>query len=182
MGGAEPAPGVVELPAELAGGFELMAIRALGPGDHVADVVQEILARTVAAVRAGRLAGGIPLTAFACGIARHVIADAQRARHKRRRHDGDPDQLPAADPNPLEQLVAAEERAHLEHALATLSPSDRALLRACYVDGVRLTDLAAATGEPAERIRKRKSRALARLKDALGPAGHTAPRSPMVQS
>jgi RNA polymerase sigma factor (sigma-70 family) len=170
------------LSPELAGGFELMAIRALGAGDHVADVVQEILARTVAAVRSGRLDGGVPLAAFACGIARHVIADAQRARHRARSHDGDADLLAAPEPSALERLVADEERARLARALATLAPDDRALLAACYVNGERLADLAARSGEPPERVRKRKSRALARLREVLMRLeGHAATPQPMSE-
>lgn len=172
------------VPPELAAGLAIVAARAIGRGPDADDAVQEILARTVEALRAGRVPEGVPVAAFAYGIARHVLADVLR---ERARHAGpavDAASLPAPQPSPLDQLIGAEERAAMDRALATLSDADRELLRDCYVRGLRLTDIAARVGEPAERIRKRKSRALQRLREALdgqrGAARHVTPSRPTI--
>ena len=63
----------------------------------------------------------------------------------------------------LQHLIEGEERERLRAGLSALSPADRGLLRRCFVNGERITHIATELGEPPERIRKRKSRAVARL-------------------
>ena len=81
---------------------------------------------------------------------------------------------PSYHPDALKALVSAEERARVRAALLSLSESDRDLLGLCYVEGLAPTEIAERTGEPAERIRKRKSRAVERLREAFH--GADAPR------
>src|SRR2546425_1024452 len=88
---------------------------------------------------------------------------------------------PAVEADALNALVSAAERARVRAALSELRPDDRELLRLCYFEGLTPTELAARLGEPAERIRKRKSRALERLRAAfLG--RHTSHESAMVST
>jgi DNA-directed RNA polymerase specialized sigma24 family protein len=49
------------------------------------------------------------------------------------------------------------------------------------VDGERVSAIAARLGEPAERVRKRKSRALERLRQELG-GGHKTSVTPTVET
>ena len=169
-------PAVASLPQALAGGLEIVAARALGDLEDARDVVQETLARALAAIRDGRLPPGAPLEAFVYGIARHVIADVLRRRARERVAAADPAGLAAPGPSALEAVIRAEERALLARALAVLSASERELLELCFVQGERVSAIAARLGEPADRVRKRKSRALGRVREAVArlaaPSGH----------
>ena len=170
------------LPESFSAGLRILAVRALGNEEDAADAVQETLARALAAVRADRIPSGVPLPAFVHGIARHVFADVLRKRF-REGQTRDYENLPANAPSPLDGLVLKEECARLKRALDQLSERDRSLLRRCYMEGERLVDIARAQGQPAERVRKRKSRALARLRERLGtvPSGHVSARKPTDQ-
>ncbi|MEA3247800.1 MAG: sigma-70 family RNA polymerase sigma factor [Gemmatimonadota bacterium] len=150
--------------AAIADGVELTAARRLGDRDDARDAAHETVARLLALVRAGRVAHERELAPVAWGIAKHVIADVQR--HRARHADALPD-VPARAPGPLDALVSAEDAQSVRDALVAIPEADRALLARCFVDGERIGDIAQALGEPAERLRKRKSRALQRLADAL---------------
>ncbi len=170
------------IPESLASGLRIVALRALGHEEDAADAVQETLARAIEAVRKDRIPPGVSLPAFVHGIARHVIADVLRRRG--REHDGlEPDRLAAAAPSPLDHLVRAEELERVQRALARLPHRDRDLLRRCFVDGERLVDIARDLGEPAERVRKRKSRALERLREmvARDTSGHVRGPDPTLE-
>jgi len=148
-------------------GLEIIVTRALGPGDDARDAVQEVLVRALDAIEQDRPIHG-PLAAFVHGIAAHVIADALRARHRFLASDAEPDSLRAPLPDALERLIDAQEQEAMNRALALLDPDERELLRRCYVDGEKTSAIADDVGEPADRIRKRKSRVLQRLRDLLG--------------
>jgi len=159
---------------DLADGLMIVATRALGAGDDAADAVQETLSRTLASLRSAGVPAGVPLAAFAHGVLKHIIADHYRGRvlhFAQVEVDG----VPSTAASPLEQLVAAEERALMARAVAGLAPEERELLHACYVRGERVADIAQRRGVPAERIRKRKSRSLAKVRAALGLLGHNQP-------
>lgn len=153
-------------------GLELLALRAFGDRLVSEEVAQETLARAVIAAERGTLVQNGKVAAFVAGIARHVIADKQReAARLAPLSAADAVPSPAADP--LERLLSADERRAVHTALAALGAADRELLRRCYFDGESPAEIADKLGEPAERIRKRKSRALDRLRDALAaPSRH----------
>jgi RNA polymerase sigma-70 factor, ECF subfamily len=155
----------------LAAGLEIVALRRLGDPDDARDAVQETLARAVAAGRDNRLPTAVPLSAFVYGIARHVIADAIRRRDKEGGSGRDPENLESPAASALESLIRAEDRFRLGHALGTLRASDRELLELCFVRGETVAEIARRRREPAERIRKRKSRALERLREELTAQG-----------
>jgi len=178
---ALPDSAIARLPGTLAGGLEIVAVRALGNMDDARDAVQETLARALEALRGNRVPAGVPIEAFVYGIARHVITDLQRRRVRDRGAEEDTGTLPAPGPSALEALVRAEEREIVSRALGTLSDADRQLLEWCYVDGERVSAIAARLGEPAERVRKRKSRALERLRQGLS-GGHTTSVTPTVET
>ena len=165
----------VEALERLRPGLQLMAVRSLGTVDAAEEAVQETLARAVAALARDQLADPAKLPAFVAGIARHVIVDMQRARYRSVSLESLPVAAhPSYHPDALKALVLAEERARVRAALVSLSESDRDLLGLCYVEGLAPTEIAERTGEPADRIRKRKSRAMDRLREAFHGAG--APR------
>lgn len=184
VGGVTPRAGVLEAGlVDLEGlraGLRIMALRALGDPEAADEVAQETLARTSAALRDGGPADPAKLGAFVAGIARDVIADSLRARYRSVPLDVVPDHaLPSHDPDPLGALVTAAESERVRAALAALRPRDRELLRLSFFEGLTPTELGARLGERVDRIRKRKSRALERLRRALagGPPGH-GPKDP----
>jgi len=147
----------------LGNGVRLIALRALGDPDAARDAAQETMSRVLDALRADRLRDRDKLRAFVRGVARNVIVDMQRARA---RHAPLSDQLPdRALHDPLEGMVLRDEAAHMRRALAELTDDDRELLRLAFVDGLTPAEVGARLSEPAERIRKRKSRALQRLRE-----------------
>jgi RNA polymerase sigma factor (sigma-70 family) len=149
-------------------GLQIMALRALGDPDAAEEAVQETLVRTLEALRKGRLRDPQKLGAFARGIARHVIADALSARRR---------QVPlqavsqtkrsSGSDNPLSTLISTEERDRVRQALTQLSARDREILHLAFFEGLTPIEIAERSGEPALRIRKRKSRALRRLREAF---------------
>jgi RNA polymerase sigma factor (sigma-70 family) len=150
--------------ADIGAGLEIIALRRLGDADDARDAVQETLARLLSRVREGRVADRRELELVAYGIVRHVIVDMLRIRGRRVALDSVELVCPATA---LQGLVSAEERHELRAGLATLAAADRDLLTRCFVEGERIGRIAESLGEPAERVRKRKSRALARLADAI---------------
>jgi len=175
---AEPAGqqrvGAAEALEHLRPGLELLALRTLGSADASREAAQETLTRAVVALANGQPSDPLKLPAFVAGIARHVIVDMVRAE----RRVVSLETLPAGDQpssnvDALSALVSTIERARVRDVLGQLAPSDRELLRLCYFEGLTPSELAERLGEPADRVRKRKSRALERLRQAFrGDGGH----------
>ncbi|MGQ0642120.1 MAG: RNA polymerase sigma factor [Gemmatimonadaceae bacterium] len=135
--------------------------------------MQETIARLLARLRDCKIADACELTPIAYGIARHVIIDIQR---RRAREHSQIIEAQSAAPHPLDVLVREEDCARVRIALRALSARDRTLLRRCFMHGESIGKIAADLGEPAERMRKRKSRALQRLAELINgrsrPARH----------
>lgn len=158
----------------IASGVRIIALRTLADPDAAADVVQETLARTLAAIQNGQIADPERLGPFVRGIAHHVIADVLRARAKMPTTDlSSAIEIPGADVDALSAIVTEENRRLLIEAFGQLDDADRRLLSLTFVKGMTSAELARHLGEPADRIRKRKSRALDRLREGLlaGEAG-----------
>lgn len=152
--------------ADFTDGIRFLALRALGDPDGADDVVQETLLR---ALRSVENAGNVPIrnpAAFIHGIARHVIADALRGKYKTVPLEGN-DATSAPDANVLDVMVSEEERARVMVAIRKLPQDERALLVMSFVHGMTSPEIAAKLGESADRIRKRKSRAVQRLREAF---------------
>jgi len=106
--------------------------------------------------------------AFVRGIARHVIADIQRGRRRSAPLQAVPEtEHGTGRDDPLTALVTAEERDRVRLALTQLSAGDRDILHLSFFEGLTPVEIAERLGEPALRIRKRKSRALRRLREAF---------------
>lgn len=167
-----PSPNPADAPIDrdaleaLRPGLRLLALRALGDAAAAEEVAQESLARAVAAAERGTLVRRGGTAAFVAGIARHVISDRQRA-FSREAPLAAADGIPAESADPLERMLADDEAAEVRAALGELATGDRELLRLSYYEGHGPAEIAAMTGEPSDRIRKRKSRALERLRELL---------------
>lgn len=150
----------------LRNGLRIMAQRALGDDDAAEDVVQEALMRALRAVTAEMAADPDRLGAFVGGIARHVIADVKRSASRYSTQDGRLYAL-STMPDALSTVLEQEEQARVRGAIESLSASDQIIIRTSFYEGLTPTEIAERLNQPAERIRKRKSRALARLRAVL---------------
>ncbi len=146
-----------------------MALHRLGDADLADEVAQETLARTVAAIRGGRAGDIQSLGAFVHGIARHVIVDLSRGRQRQAGSDG---LASAPDPATLDRdalglVISNEERAQVRAALGRLDAGDREILHLSFYEGLTPAEVALRLSKDPVVIRKRKSRALERLRAAL---------------
>jgi RNA polymerase sigma factor (sigma-70 family) len=158
----------------LRGGLRIIALRALGDPDAADEAVQETLSRAIIALADQRLADPTKLAAYVAGIARHVCAHILRDRKNTVSLDDSEtaaiaggDSRLAIHSDPLEALISAAESERLRVAFAALSRDDQQLLRLCFHDDRTPAEVAATLAEPADRVRKRKSRALERLRRAF---------------
>jgi RNA polymerase sigma factor (sigma-70 family) len=148
-------------------GVWLIALKELADPALADDVAQETIVRLLDAM-ARRGSDIEDPASFARGICRHVIADLRTAARRTESLDSVVNALRhAASEDPLRAAIDDEERMRMRQALDSLAPADRDLLRKLYVDGLSPADVAAASNEPGERVRKRKSRALDRLRQAF---------------
>jgi RNA polymerase sigma-70 factor, ECF subfamily len=154
----------------LRNGLRIMALRALGDPDAAEDAVQESLLRALKAVTPELASDPTRLGAFVGGIARHVISDMRRqAARAATLSDLYPDHRSV---DPLDHVVTAEERAEVRNAFAHLTAAEQTILRASFFDGMTPAQIAAQEAQPSEVVRKRKSRALARLRSILTTMRH----------
>ena len=161
-----------------------MALYALGDASTADDVAQEAVTRALA--RASEIRDAAKIPAFVAGIARHIITDHIRAK-QRVEVDIDQIDIPHAHPDALAQLMADEERSQLREALLQLSAVDREILRLSYQEGLGPAEVATRLNETSVVIRKRKSRALERLRTLFtqiaepGSGGHKRPPDTTVK-
>ena len=162
-------------------GLRFLALRALGDPAVADDVAQEAVTRAISAIQQGQLRDHERLPAFVAGIARHIITDVIRS--KQRIHvDVDSQELAAAGPDPLSGLIKAQEKDALRAALLELSESDRDILRLSFEEGLSPQEIGDRLGMTSVVVRKRKSRAIERLRFALAQLrrgrSHDRPASP----
>jgi RNA polymerase sigma factor (sigma-70 family) len=169
-------PDPVEL-MRLRSGIRIMALHDLRDAELAEEVAQESMVRLVDALREGRLQDTARLGAFARSIARHVIVDTLRARRRITGIDSTPE--PATDEDSLGTLISAERATRVRGALERLSAGDREILRLSFFEGLTPQQLAERIGEPSPRVRKRKERALERLRKVfLEESGHGTEAAP----
>ena len=154
-------------------GLRIMALQELGDPVTSEEVVQETIARVLSALLDDRLDDPARLAAYAHGVARHVITDVYRSRARSSSLTSRLGQQASDPPGALENLISADERTRLRFALRGLSGRDRQILRLSFEEGLSCAEIARRHAEPATRIRKRKSRALQRLREAFFARSHT---------
>lgn len=152
----------------LRAGLRLAALRRTRSADVAEETAQEVLARTVVLVRDRGITDPDEVARIAHGIARHVLVDEARKQIRFTKflwREGAPDGARGIDA--LAKLITEEERLRLRRAWDTLSARDRHILRRTFFEDTAPAVLGRELNEPAERMRKRKSRALAHLRDAF---------------
>jgi RNA polymerase sigma factor (sigma-70 family) len=142
---------------------------SLGSRDLAEDVAQESLTRVLSRLLKDEISVE-NLAAYVCGIAKHVIADTQRWESRRVGLDVDKiseDELPSSLGAPAGDPWADGLSSMVIQEVEKLPEADRKVLKGCFIDGFSCAELGRRSGEPAPRIRKRKSRALRRLRDQV---------------
>lgn len=132
--------------------------------DDSLDVTQQVFLKAMRALPS-YTASDIPLAPWLFRIARNAVID----HHRRRRPDARMDAMPPIfldrDPGPEESALRSEDNACLRAALLQLDPNKRELLALRYAGGLKIREIALATGKSEEAVKKRLSRALKTLKD-----------------
>jgi len=133
------------------------AQRGVGWGPDAEDVAQEVFLRICARIADfDRQRDGL---SWAFGIASHEVMSHRRRVQRRREVHDEPALADRADEGDSQEhaLMSREVRAALEQALGALTDDDRRALG--------LLPLVEAAGVPGATLRKRKQRALDRLRD-----------------
>jgi RNA polymerase sigma-70 factor (ECF subfamily) len=168
--GADPDTLAEELSRRFRDRLRFFAARRMADRAAAEDVAQEVLRRTLEALRAGRVENLAALPAFLFQTARHVCMhhgrSAARAAKAMERMGGGVEE-PSESPDPLTALIDSERRQLVRGALKELSEADRQILLLSYSEGLD----AAAIGERLDltpgAVRVRRHRAVARLSEIL---------------
>jgi RNA polymerase sigma-70 factor (ECF subfamily) len=132
------------------------------------DLTQQIFLEALKALRDGRLREADKMAAFLQGIARNLIANFVRTRIRRSECDLDAAELETRDP--VEALEAAERQRLVQQEISALNTLDQQILLLSLVDGHPLEEIATRLKMSPQVVRKRKSRAIKKLKSKFG--GH----------
>lgn len=161
---APPGPAALQTVRQ---GVLLIALKELRDNDLAEECAQETMSRLWQALRRDdRPIADVP--AFARGIARHVIADMRRSAARTLSLDSVANSLRhALQPDPLLGMVARDQLRRVKAALAAIPATDRKVIELLFLEGLAPTELARRQGVPPERLRKQKSRALRRLRQAF---------------
>ena len=155
-----------ELVQRFQGRIFAMALARTGDPETARDLAQEVMISVLCALREGRLRNHDGLAAYVCTTARNTISFFFRGRGQRREAPL-PDDLQIDLPDP-EQSFSSSERCNLAaQAIQTLKNSDRAILQASLIDGLKSAEIAASMGLTSDVVRQRKSRALRQVRAFL---------------
>lgn len=163
-----------ELCRRFAPRIRLYGLRHLRDEDAADDLVQEVLLRVLAAIRARRLADPSHIVGFVLGTCRHVASNARRADSRRQRllEEHAADLLDRNEPRPAEPVADLD---RLRECLATLPPRWREILHLTFHGEEKAEPIAAKLGVTPGHVRVIRHRALARLRHCLtgevGPPG-----------
>lgn len=145
------------------------AARRLADREAAEDVAQEVLRRTLEALREGRVENLAALPAFLFQTARHVCMhqgrSAVRAARAMERLGGPEEPVEIGDP--LTELIDEQRRARVREAVGSLSEADRQILHLSFTEGLDAATIGERLELTAGAVRVRRHRALARLSEIL---------------
>jgi RNA polymerase sigma factor (sigma-70 family) len=130
------------------------------------DLAQEIMLAVLGALREGRLRDHDGLTGYIYATARNQVNSFLRTRRIER--DTASMQAPALDQlDPEKTFEDAERLRSALRAIEQLGPADRQILRLTLVEGLQPREIAVRLGLKPEVVRKRRSRAVRRAREAI---------------
>jgi len=143
------------------------ALRRLRDRTLAEEVVQDTLTIVLESLRDNRIEDPAKLPGYIFGVAKNLVSKTLRTRA--RDASPSPDGLLAEAVPWLEDgevaLLLEEQRQQVREALSQVSSNDRDILERTFVAEQSLEEMAAAMGIPYAAVRKRKSRALQRLRN-----------------
>ncbi len=142
-----------------------MSVARTRDGEAARDLAQEILLSVLQALREGKLRQEDRLSAFVHSTARNRINSYLQSLRQRQEQPDLPERPPVESPE--ESFEQAERAALIRQALGRLRPQDRKILLLILVDGLKPREIARRLGLGPELVRKRKSRALQRIRQAV---------------
>jgi RNA polymerase sigma-70 factor (ECF subfamily) len=152
------------------------ALRMLGDRMLAEEVAQETFLRVIQS--ASRYRAKASFRYYLYRIARNQCIDLLRRRPREPRtpdldagSPGTPEGIPNGNPGPEQNAGAAQLRAVIRRALATLPEDQRETFLLKEVKGMKLQDVAAITGANLNTVKSRLRYALARLREHLVRAG-----------
>ena len=136
------------------------------------DLAQEIMLAVICALREGKLRDQSGLAGYICATARNRINQYLRSRSVERSTNSPHE--PVLDRfDPETNLLETERLGLALSAIKRLRPTDRKILRLTLVDGLQPREIAARLGLKPEMVRKRRSRAVKRAREAIRKKGVT---------
>lgn len=143
-----------------------MALVRTGNREVARDLAQEVMWAVLCALREGRLNNPSGLTGYICATARNRISYHFR---RRRPESSDPPQQieDISLPDPEECFQSEERRQLVLQAITHLTVTDQKILRLTLVEGLKSGEVADRLNLKPEVVRKRKSRAIHKLRQAL---------------
>ncbi len=145
------------------------ALRKLRDRDAAEEVAQEAILITIIALREGRVRNEQGIGSYLFGIANNLVKQHFRQKGQKQRLHISADKVREVPwlEDPEAGVLLEEKRQQVEQAISSLEEADRVLLRQCYEDPIPLEELAEKLGISYAALRKRKSRALKRLKSSI---------------
>lgn len=161
-----PWPGEAEVCVSFAPRIRALALRHLKDRSLADDIVQEVLAAVVVALRERRIESPTHVAPYVLSAARRRVSDAARTDYRR---SAIGPQLEAS----VEQRAAGPDQRYLEmehlvRAMAPLSGRERQIMNETLTCGRTADEIAALVGTTPANIRVLRHRALAKMRAALG--------------
>ena len=142
------------------------ALRRLRDRTAAEEVAQDTLIIVLEALRENRLRDPANLPGFVFGVARNLVLKALRERGRDTSSESVQNERTTSTwiDDPDAGLLLEEQRRQVREALAELSQADQDILQRTFVTEQTPEEIALELGIPYATLRKRKSRALERLK------------------
>jgi RNA polymerase sigma-70 factor (ECF subfamily) len=145
--------------------FAMAVVRTRDP-ETARDVAQDVLFSVLCALREDRLHDASALAGYVYATARNRIN--YHFRQETHRAGENPDPLRDVDlPDPEQSAQETERRRLAMDAISRLGKSEQEILRLTLVEGLKPGEIATRLGLKPEVVRKRKSRAVHRVRQIL---------------
>jgi RNA polymerase sigma-70 factor (ECF subfamily) len=147
-----------------------LARKLLGDGREAEDLVHDVILETWARAKDFDAARGSARSWIFLRLRSRALDRRTAARVRRQaREPLDTEAMPASTRRAQDRVEAGLDFAHVRTALARVGDETRQILELAYVEGLTLAEVAERMALPLGTVKSRLNRALARLRDELGP-------------